>query len=157
MGSNASNPILDAAFANGTLDRLLAEGLDFAAIARRLGVSEFAYRRWRKRHTQIGANDTQSRDFADEEPTHPGVRVQVVEETISHVEEHRLKRRIRDLEAENRELAASLNWEADDVCFYWSQIALAREKENREPRAVAEYLALCNVREALDCRGRAGN
>lgn len=52
------------------------------------------------------------------------------------------------------ELAASLNWEAEDVCFYWSQIAMARERENREPRAVAEYLALCNVREALDCRGR---
>lgn len=52
------------------------------------------------------------------------------------------------------ELAASINWEAEDVCFWWSQIALVRERHNREPRAIAEYLALRNVREALDCRGR---
>ena len=113
MGSNASNPILDAAFANGTLDRLLAEGLDFAAIARRLGVSEDAYRRWRKRHgtesSRVDDTSTRVDDFADEDPTHPGIRVQVIEETISHVEEHRLKRRIRDLEAENRELVQQLS------------------------------------------------
>ena len=52
------------------------------------------------------------------------------------------------------ELATSLGWEVGDVCFWWSQIAMAREIENREPRAIAEYLALRNVREALDCRGR---
>lgn len=52
------------------------------------------------------------------------------------------------------ELASSINWEAESVCFWWSQIAMARELENKEPRAVAEFLALRNVREALDCRGR---
>ena len=52
------------------------------------------------------------------------------------------------------ELAAAINWEAESVCFWWSQIAMAREREGKEPRAVAEYLAMRNVREALDCRGR---
>ena len=51
-------------------------------------------------------------------------------------------------------LAADLNWDEEDVCFYWSQIALVREKHNKEPRAMAEFFAMENVREALDCRGR---
>lgn len=55
------------------------------------------------------------------------------------------------------ELASAINWEAEAVVFHWSQIAMAREYEGREPRAIAEYLALRNVREALDCRGRAAS
>jgi hypothetical protein len=52
------------------------------------------------------------------------------------------------------EFAESINWEASDVCFHWSQIALVRERFNGEPRAIAEFLAMRDVREALDCRGR---
>lgn len=52
------------------------------------------------------------------------------------------------------ELAVSIHWEAEDVCFWWSQIALVREQFNHEPRALAEFLAMRDVRTALDARGR---
>lgn len=52
------------------------------------------------------------------------------------------------------DLAMDLGWEPVEICELWSFIALCREYENHEPRAIAKYLALCNVRDALDCRGR---
>lgn len=75
MANSVSNPVLDAAFANGTLDRLLAEGLAGSEIARRLGVSDDAYRRWRRRHDKLNRADRQAEvdDFSDEDPTMPGV------------------------------------------------------------------------------------
>lgn len=55
------------------------------------------------------------------------------------------------------DFAEALGLEAGTVAYHWSQIAMARERENGEPRGVAEYLAWMNVRSAFDCRGRAPN
>lgn len=52
-----------------------------------------------------------------------------------------------------QELAELLNWDFESVLFHWSQIALAR-MHCGEPQAIAEFLAMRNVAEALDCRGR---
>ena len=52
------------------------------------------------------------------------------------------------------EFADSIGWDFESVLYWWSQIALARQKHNREPQAIAEYLAMRNVQDALDCRGR---
>lgn len=54
------------------------------------------------------------------------------------------------------EFAEEIGWQWEDVLYHWSQIALAR-MHSGEPQAVAEYLALANVRDALDCRGRSAN
>ena len=50
--------------------------------------------------------------------------------------------------------ADDIHFRPEQVTAIWSQVALLREFENKEPRAVAEFLAMRNVREALDCRGR---
>lgn len=85
--------------------------------------------------------------FAEDEITQPNIpawmvaeikpapRVEVVEETITRVEEHRLKKRVKDLESELRELTAQLS----DGGEYHEVIAdvLARQHEERttiEPR-----------------------
>lgn len=54
-------------------------------------------------------------------------------------------------------LGDEIGWDFESVLYWWSQIALARQQHNREPQAIAEYLAMRNVREALDCRGRASD
>jgi hypothetical protein len=55
------------------------------------------------------------------------------------------------------DLADTLGYSDVEVQYYWSQVAIAREKENGEPRDIAEYLAWRNVRDALDRRGRAAD
>jgi len=52
------------------------------------------------------------------------------------------------------ELGDEIGWDFESVLYWWSQIALARQKHNKEPQALAEYLAMKDVRRALDCRGR---
>lgn len=51
------------------------------------------------------------------------------------------------------DLADSLGYAHEEVCGFWSQVALAREWAG-QPRAVAEWMALRDVRWALDFRGR---
>lgn len=52
------------------------------------------------------------------------------------------------------EFSDSIGWDFESVLYWWSQCAMVRQKHNREPQAVAEFLAMRMVREALDCRGR---
>jgi hypothetical protein len=51
------------------------------------------------------------------------------------------------------DLAEALGWDFESVAYFWSQIALVRMACG-EPQPVAEYMALENVRAALDTRGR---
>lgn len=51
------------------------------------------------------------------------------------------------------DLAESIGWEFEEVCRFWSQIALCR-MHCGEPQPIAEYMALKNVAVALDTRGR---
>lgn len=51
------------------------------------------------------------------------------------------------------EFAAEFGWSPGVICWWWSQLALAREASG-EPRAVAEFMAMRNVRDVFDCRGR---
>lgn len=53
-------------------------------------------------------------------------------------------------------LADEIGWDHESVLYHWSQIALAR-MHCGEPQAIAEYIAMHNVREALDQRGRDAN
>lgn len=52
------------------------------------------------------------------------------------------------------EFADEIGWDRDSLAFHWSQIALAR-MHCGEPQAIAEFLAMRTLREALDSRGRA--
>lgn len=54
------------------------------------------------------------------------------------------------------ELAAEINWDFESVLYHWSQLALCRMFCG-EPQPIAEFMAMRNVREALDVRGRDAN
>jgi hypothetical protein len=67
----------------------------------------------------------------------PEPRVEVVEETLTRVDEHRLRKRVRDLESENRKLVEQLS----DGGEYHEVISevLARQHEQRTTIAPREY------------------
>lgn len=50
------------------------------------------------------------------------------------------------------DLADTLGYDSNEVCAFWSQVALAREWAG-EPRAWAEWAAFEDTRFALDRRG----
>lgn len=59
----------------------------------------------------------------------------------------------RKYEAACIDLADSLGYAREEVCGFWSQVALAREWAG-QPRAVAEWMALRDVKFALMQQGR---
>lgn len=56
-------------------------------------------------------------------------------------------------EAACLEIAEAFGFEHVEVLYFWSQLALVRMASG-EPQEIAEFLALRNVTEALDSRGR---
>ena len=70
-------------------------------------------------------------DAEQSEPTKPEPRIEVVEETITRVEEHRLKKRVKSLEQENAEYVALLS----DKGEYGEIIAEALAHQDELPRA----------------------
>ena len=55
------------------------------------------------------------------------------------------------------DLADELGFSHGEVCFWWSQIAMAREFECGQSRDIAEDGAWHNVRDALSKRGEVGS
>jgi hypothetical protein len=154
-----SNPTLRQRIESGEVDRLYRELGEWQKVAARLGVSESALRRARQScggkplPAMVSAPKPLSRPVRDEnrsqpenlpdgdgipieweiddEKTEPHVapRIESTEETITRVEEHRLKRRIRDLESELRDLTAQLS----DGGEYHEVIAEVLAKQHEAP------------------------
>lgn len=52
-----------------------------------------------------------------------------------------------------KEFASSLGWDEGSVYGWWKQCALMRELESGWPRALAEWMAMQDVRGLFDKRG----
>lgn len=97
--------------------------------------------RWPNVAAFDAANDN---DIDESVPARPAARAVTVEETITVVEEHRLKRRVRDLEAENRKLIEQLSAGGE----YNEVVAEALARQHEERITIAPRERTSGLREA---------